>query len=160
LINTRYGRDLYTFSNHGAVPKQVTDVIIGVLKSWDLPDTDYRYVSFFKPQATLHVLAEPTKGHEAIKKLQDDMIIAKSGPVINLQHYVDEVFVLAGGSKDNKEIVFTGKLNNILKNGMEIVTDYASRLTLSADGAGGELRADNWSVFSDTSELMFTMENW
>jgi hypothetical protein len=149
-----FNRDPYTFMNHDSIPKPILHVITTVLKSWDMPRTDYKYVSMFKPDAVLHVLAEPTRGKEALTKLHDDMINTEEGPVVDLQHYLDRVFVLGGENHEKTEIVFNGTLTNILKDGRRITTDYSSWVVMSkSEENEGELRAEHWRVYSDTSEL-------
>ena len=150
-----FNRDPYTFMNHESVPKQILYVITTLLKSWDMPRPDYEYVSMFKPNGVLHVLEEPTKGREAIKKLHDDMINADRGPVVDLQHYLDRIFVLAGENHETVEVVFTGKLKNVLKDGVSINTEFATWMVMSkSEENGGELQVDHLKVYSDTSALM------
>jgi hypothetical protein len=140
------------------VPKQILHVITTLLKSWDMPRTDYEYVSMFKPNGVLNVLEKPTKGREAIKKLHDDMINADNGPVMDLQHYLDRIFVLGGENHETVEIVFTGKLTNVLKGGVSINTDFASWVVISkSEENGGELQVDHLRVYSDTSALTCAM---
>lgn len=64
------------------------------------------------------------------------------------------MFVLGGENHEKTEIVFNGTLTNILKDGRRITTDYSSWVVMSkSEENEGELRAEHWRVYSDTSEL-------
>ena len=149
-----FNRDPYEFADHESIPRPAVDLVLKVLKSWDMVDTDFDYVNAFTSNGILHVAPEPSQGHEALKQLHHAMINRNSGPVVDLQHYLDRFFW-----KENKsgkpEFVFTGKLTNVLKNGQRITTDFASFaiLTKAEDGTN-TFQAEYWRVFSDTSKLM------
>ncbi|KIW86874.1 uncharacterized protein Z519_12495 [Cladophialophora bantiana CBS 173.52] len=148
-----YNRDPYTFANASSIPDPVLNVILTILKSWDQPSTDYKYVTAFHPDGTLHVAPEPSTGEVALRKLHDDMIHPTNGPVVDLQHYLDRVFMMPSPPEGKTETVFTGKLTSILKTGEEVTTDFATWITASEDNAG-ELKVELLRVFSDTSVLM------
>jgi hypothetical protein len=147
-------RDPYTFVNGDKIPKPVLQVITTILKSWDMPQTDYRYVSMFKRDGALHVLAEPTKGEEGLRRLHDNMINAEKGPVVDLQHKLDRIFTMPGETEDKTEVMFTGTVTYVLVDGKRITTEFATWMVLSAsEEVGGALRTEYLRVFSDTSEL-------
>ncbi|KAL2417889.1 hypothetical protein ABEF95_005277 [Exophiala dermatitidis] len=167
-------RDPYTFQNQSTIPNAIITTIHGILKSWDMPtsnpgsttttDSDHTYLNHFHPDGILHVItAEPTKGASAIKKLHDDMLNPRTGPVVKLQHFCDRVFLTPGrvdssvGSADGSgsvpediekqeqqqgsdhyktEAVFTGKLTSTLITGQEITTDFATWIVLSPTSSG------------------------
>ena len=154
-------RDPYTFANQDSAPKAAVDVALKILKSWDIVDTDFDYVNAFTPDGILHVAPKPSQGRQALMQLHSDMINGTSGPVIDLQHYVDRFFFNEKrGTNDKPEFIFTGKLTNVLKNGQRITTDFASFaiLTKAEDGSDDEFKVEYFRVFSDTSELMAAIE--
>ena len=153
-----FNRDPYTFANHDSVPKAAVDVALKVLKSWDVVDTDFDYVNAFTSDGILHVAPNPTQGHQALKQLHYDMINATSGPVVDLQHYVDRFFFNENGT-NKPEFIFTGKLTNVLKNGQRITIDFATFaiLTKAEDGSDA-FQAEYMRVFSDNSALMAAIE--
>ncbi|EXJ53538.1 uncharacterized protein A1O5_13209 [Cladophialophora psammophila CBS 110553] len=148
-----YNRDPYTFANASSIPDPVLNVILTILKSWDQPSTDYKYATAFHSDGTLHVAPEPSTGEAALRKLHDDMINRTNGPIVDLQHYLDRVFMMPSPPEGKTETVFTGKLTSILKTGEEVTTDFATWITASEDNAG-ELKVELLRVFSDTSVLM------
>ncbi|KEF57028.1 uncharacterized protein A1O9_07218 [Exophiala aquamarina CBS 119918] len=150
-----YGRDFYTFANQDAVPTAIINIIHTILKSWDQAKTDYKYISAFAPDGVLHVAPLPTQGEEALKKIHDDMINPTNGPVINLQHYLDRVYIMPGSMDGKTEAVFNGKLTSHLLNGKSVTTDFATRLILV--DVNGELKAELVRIYSDTSALMSEM---
>ena len=149
-------RDPYTFENQENAPQAIVQQIQTMLKSWDQARTDYGYLEIFKPDAVLHVLSEPSVGHEAMKQLHDSMINAEKGPVLNIQHYFDRIYVLPKDDTTAKmEVIYTGTLSNHLLGGQCIVTDYATKVVLSkSQGDNGPFLIEYLRVFSDTSELM------
>ena len=102
----------------------------------------------------LHVLAEPAKGQEALNQLHNSMIDPVKGPVVDLQHFLDRIFVMPGGTDTKAEVCFTGTLTNVLVNGQRITTDFATWVTMSKSESEDALRAEYLRVFSDTSVLM------
>lgn len=146
-----YGRDFYTFANHDAVPGPIIHVIHTILKSWDQPVTDYNYTTAFTPTGILHVAPQPSQGQEQLRKLHDDMINPEKGPIVNLQHYLDRVYIMPGGTDGKTEAIFTGKLTNHLLNGKSVTTDFATRMVLVE--VDGELKAEFLRIYSDTSAL-------
>ena len=146
-----YGRDPYIFANHDSIPEPIMDVILGILKSWDMPTTDYKYISWFHPGGILHVAPEPTQGEEALKQLHDSFIDPQKGPLVDLQHFLDKVYLLPASEDGKTEAVFTGKLDNHLRNGETVTTDFATRLIMSEKD--GVLKTDHLRVYSDTSAL-------
>jgi hypothetical protein len=147
-----YGRDFYTFANHDAIPAPIVHVIHTILKSWDQPVTDYNSISAFTPTGILHVAPDPSQGEEQLRKLHDDMIHPERGPVVNLQHYLDRVYIMPGGVDGKTEAIFTGLLTNHLLNGKSVTTDFATRMILVQ--VDGELKAEFLRIYSDTSALM------
>ena len=153
-----FNRDPYEFANHDSLPKPFVDVALKVLKSWDMVDTNFDYVNAFTSNGILHVAPEPSQGEKALKKLHCDMINATSGPVVDLQHYVDRLFV-NDSNKDKPEMIFTGKLTHVLKNGEQITTDSATFVILTkAEDGSDRLQAEYWRVFSDASKLVAAIE--
>lgn len=146
-----YDRDPYTFANHDAVPAPIIHVIHTILKSWDQPVTDYKYITAFTPNGVLHVAPEPTQGEEELKKIHDVLINPQRGPIVNLQHYLDRVYIMPGNVEGKTEAVFTGMLTNHLLNGKSVTTDFATRLILVE--VDGELKAELVRIYSDTSAL-------
>ena len=146
-----YGRDPYTFANHDAVPAPIIRVIHTILKSWDQPVTDYKYIAAFTPTGVLHVATEPTQGEEELKEIHDVLINPQRGPIINLQHYLDRVYIMPGNVEGKTEAVFTGLLTNHLLNGQSVTTDFATRMVLVE--VDGELKAELLRIYSDTSAL-------
>ncbi|KIX02200.1 uncharacterized protein Z518_08139 [Rhinocladiella mackenziei CBS 650.93] len=154
-----YDRDPYTFANNDLIPKPILDVITGILKSWDMAETDYRYIDMFQPDGILHVAPEPSSGREAMKSLHDNLIHPQNGPLVDLQHYLDRVFLMPGNTGGKTEVVFTGKLDNFLANGEKVTTDFATWVILSeSQEVKGALRADLVRVFSDCSALFGAIE--
>ncbi|KAL4872532.1 hypothetical protein BDV12DRAFT_161750 [Aspergillus spectabilis] len=151
-------RDLYVFENQSSIPPGILHVITTVLSSWDNPDTNYNYVEMFNPDGTLDVHDRPAKGRDEIHQLHAIMINPTNGPVVRVQHHVDKLYMrptkLEGG---RAEVIFTGFMVTYLKNGQEVLTDYASSVTMSPS-EGGELRADYWKAFIDRSKVAEAIE--
>jgi hypothetical protein len=152
---TLYNRDPYDFHSSASVPKTILDVALSILKSWDMVDTDYAYVDWFHEDGALIVGQEPLIGHEAIHAAHNALVHAERGPLINLQHYVDKIWVRPEPSEGEIEVAYNGKLINVLKTGEEVTTEFFTLLQLSpvAD-EGDKLKADRLKVYSDTSILM------
>jgi hypothetical protein len=156
---TLYNREPYTFVNSSSLPPHILSTILRILKSWDQASTDYTYTTQFHSDGALHVSPEPSVGHEAMRQLHDSMIHPVSGPIVNLQHYLDRAFLMPSPTGGKSEVVFTGKLTSVLKGGEEVTTDFATWIVMSpgADGAGGEgeqeSKVELLRVFSDTSAL-------
>ncbi|KAK5311246.1 hypothetical protein LTR93_011782 [Exophiala xenobiotica] len=148
-----YGRDPYVFLNNNDAPLEIQEIIIGVLRSWDMVHTDYEYVDLFHTDGVLHVLDRPTKGHAAIRDLHDVMINPKAGPVVDIQHYVDRIFLMPYGVSGKMEAIFTGALTNILSSGESITHEYADLVIMSPNDRGA-LKAEHWRVYTNTVELM------
>ncbi|ETI27370.1 hypothetical protein G647_09560 [Cladophialophora carrionii CBS 160.54] len=152
---TLYNRDPYTFFNASSVSPQILNVILSILTSWDQASTDYAYAEQFHPNGVLHVTPEPSVGKEAMRRLHDSMINPSDGPVVDLQHYLDRIFLMPSPPEGKTEVVFTGKLTSVLKTGDEVTTDFATWLVLSTShDAAGELKVELLRVLSDTGELM------
>lgn len=147
-----YGRDFYTFANQDAVPAPIINIIHTILKSWDQPVTDYKYISAFAPDGVLHVAPQPTQGEEGLRKIHDDMVNPTKGPVIDLQHYLDRVYIMPGNVDGKTEAIFNGRLTSYLLNGKSVTTEFATRLVLVE--IDGELKAELVRIYSDTSALM------
>ncbi|EXJ57968.1 hypothetical protein A1O7_05391 [Cladophialophora yegresii CBS 114405] len=152
---TLYNRDPYTFFNASSVPAGILNVILSILTSWDQASTDYAYAEQFHPNGVLHVVPEPSVGKDAMRRLHDSMINPSAGPIVDLQHYLDRVFLMPSPPDGKTEVVFTGKLTSVLKTGDEVTTDFATWLVMSPsqDGAGA-LKVELLRVLSDTGELM------
>lgn len=151
-----YNRDPYTFANQDSAPQAITDVIIGVFSSWDMPVTDFKYVNCFTLEGVLHLGPEPTKGHKALKQAHA-MIHPTRGPVVKSQHYVDRLFILPGGD-EKVEAVVTGLHENRLRDGAVVVMDFASWVTMTkVKEDGPELKVEHWRVFQDHADMREAM---
>ncbi|KAL2820564.1 hypothetical protein BDW59DRAFT_113968 [Aspergillus cavernicola] len=159
-----YNRDPYTFANHTSIPPSIIRPIHSVLRSWDMPNTDYTYTQAFSPTGVLHVIDTPANGREEIHHLHAAMIDPENGPVVDVQHYLDQLFVLPGERKDEEdkkdgrtEVIFTGSVVSYLKDGQQIKAGFASWVILSPceeKERPGELQVDYWRAFHDTANLV------
>lgn len=150
-----FNRDSYVFANHDAIPDAVKNVVIGVLRSWDMSLTDHEYVKCFKPDGVLHLGPEPIRGRKALYEAHDRIIHPQRGPVVNTNHFVDRLFVLPGSSSEKTEVVLMGLHENVLRDGTTIMMDFASWVIMSpSDDEGRELQAEHWRVFQDQSEFV------
>lgn len=149
------GREPYTFENQDSVPQSLVQQIQTLLKSWDQNRSDFGYLKVFKPDGTLHVLSEPSVGHEAIRELHDSMVNAEIGPVVKIQHHCEQIYTLPNQDTTTTEVIFTGTLSNYLLGGQCITTDYATKVVFSkGQGDHGPPLIEHLRVFSDTTEVM------
>ena len=90
-----------------------------------------------------------------MRQLHDSVINPTNGPIIDLQHYLDRVFLMPASPSGKSEAVVTGKLTNVLKNGEQVTVDFATWVVMSHEHGGSEdMKVELLRVFSDSSVLM------
>ncbi|KAK5047729.1 hypothetical protein LTR84_006394 [Exophiala bonariae] len=152
-------RSNYEFSNQSSIPGGLGATISNFFRSWDDPHSANDYLNVFAPQGKLVFGPAPATGREAIQALRDGMIHAENGPVVDLEHTLGQVFVLAGaeaegeGSKDEHELLVNGSIWYRLKNGKKIDADFASYMKFVRQG-DGQLQVELYIVYLDSLELV------
>lgn len=161
-------RSNYEFSNQSSIPAGLGPRISDFFRSWDDPHTAGEYLNMFAPHATLVFGPTPAKGRDAISALRAGMIHPDNGPVVDLEHTLGKVFVLAGdgagagaGEKTGKdgelELLVNGSIWYRLKNGVKIDADFASYMHFVKQG-GGEWQVEFYEVYLDSLELVTAMK--
>ena len=150
-------KDNYTFTNASAVPARLLDPAVRLFKSWDMPDSDDAYLTSFFPDASL-LFGTLSKGHSAIKAAREALIHPTNGPVVDLQHDLEKYFVLAGADtaddKGDAEIIMSGSIWYLLRNGVKVPAHWASRAEMAVDPSDGETRIRFYEVYLDSLPLV------
>jgi hypothetical protein len=145
----------YTFSNQDAVPPGIIKPLIQLFTSWDDPNGDHSYLNGFHPDAVLYFGAATATGRDEIKKLRASQIDAEKGPIVDLEHTLEKVFVLAGSdttSKGGQEVLMSGTIWYQIANGKRIDEHWASWAELAPD-ASGEYKVKTYRVYLDSLAL-------
>ena len=149
-------KDNYTFANHSAVPSHIMQPFVQLFKSWDMPESDDKYLDSWFPDGEL-VFGAVSKGRPQVKAARESMVHATKGPIVDLQHDLQKFFVLAGGDLDSAEveIIMTGEIWYLLKNGKKIDRAWASRAQIAKDHQGdGKIRIKHYEVYLDSLPLV------
>ena len=149
-------KDNYTFANHSAVPQHIMAPFVQLFKSWDMPESDDKYLDSWFPDGALSFGAV-SKGRDQIKIARESMVHATKGPIVDLQHDLQRFFILAGGDleSDEAEIIMTGEIWYLLKNGKKVDRAWASRAQMAKDREGiGKMRIKNYEVYLDSLPLV------
>lgn len=152
-------RDNYTFENQASIPAGLGPAISDMFRSWDDPHSANEYLEIFAPHGQLVFGPAPAKGRAAIQALRDGMIHPENGPVVDLEHTLGKVFVLAGegeGSgeaKSNHELLVNGSIWYLLKNGKKIDADFASYMNFVKQESG-DWQVELYIVYLDSLELV------
>ena len=91
-------RDNYEFANQSSIPEALGPAISGFFRSWDDPHSANDYLNMFAPHGELIFGPAPAKGRAAIQALREGMVHPERGPVVDLEHTLGKVFVLAGAA--------------------------------------------------------------
>ena len=145
----------YTFSNQTAVQPGIIKPLLQLFTSWDDPNSDHSYLNAFHPNATLYFGSATATGREDIKKLRASQIDSQKGPIIDLEHTLDKVFVLAGSdasSKGGEEVLMNGTIWYKIANGKRIDEHWASWAELVPDDSG-EYKIKTYRVYLDSLAL-------
>lgn len=166
---TQPQRSNYEFSNQSSIPSGLGPRISAFFQSWDDPHTANDYLNMFAPHATLVFGPTPAKGRDAISALRSGMIHPDNGPVVDLEHTLGKVFVLAGAGsggekgveggpgKEELELLVNGSIWYRLENGKKIDADFASYMHFVKQG-GGEWQVEFYQVYLDSLELVTGMK--
>lgn len=147
-------RDNYEFSNQSSIPESLGPVISNFFRSWDDPHSKNDYLNVFAPHGELVFGPAPAKGRAAIKALREGMIHPEKGPVVDLEHTLGKVFVLAGGSAEGQhELLVNGSIWYKLKNGKRVDADFASYMTFVKQ-QDGQWLVEFYQVYLDSLELV------
>jgi len=153
-------RDNYAFANQSSIPAGLGPAISNFFRSWDDPHSANTYLEMFAPHGKLVFGPSPAKGRAAIQALRDGMIHAENGPVVDLEHTLGKVFVLAGegegsGGKEkaSHELLVNGTIWYLLKNGKKVDADFASYMNFVKQ-EGGEWQVELYIVYLDSLELV------
>jgi hypothetical protein len=147
-------KDPYIFENHVAVPERILKPLLGLFQSWDDPHSDDSYLSTFTTSATLLLGPSPAEGHAAIKSLRDSMINPQTGPVVDLEHNLHKLFIMASDAEapNTQEVIMNGSIWYKLKNGVRADADWAT-WTVLKDQGDGDLKISYYKVYVDPSGL-------
>ena len=131
-------KDRYQFENNSSIPTPISNVVVTLLKNWDIvTNTDHAYLNAFAPDATLELSPHKATGHEQIRGMREAIIHPENGPITNVQHTFGKLYVLAGDSQEAPtSINCTGNVEYTV--GGEVVPEgFSTTFDLVEDGQGG-----------------------
>jgi hypothetical protein len=147
-------RDNYEFANQSSIPEALGPAISGFFRSWDDPHSANDYLNMFAPHGELIFGPAPAKGRAAIQALREGMVHPERGPVVDLEHTLGKVFVLAGAAdKKEHELLVNGSIWYRLKNGKKIDADFASYMNFVKQ-PDGQWQVELYEVYLDSLELV------
>lgn len=156
FVTMSKGKDPYTFINQDAVPARIMKPIISMFKSWDMPNSDDKYLESWSEDGCL-LFGVLSRGRQAIKAARESMVHPTKGPIVDLQHDLQKVFVLAGTSPSEQpgdaEVIMSGEIWYELKNKKRVDCHWASRIEIGVD-PDGETRFRFYEVYLDSMPLI------
>ncbi|EXJ59269.1 hypothetical protein A1O7_06701 [Cladophialophora yegresii CBS 114405] len=135
----------------GAVPPGVTldPRIVPFFEKFyqvsDTPSAHDAYVASFLPDADFVMGTKSTRGSEGILELRRGLW---SGPIQRRKHTLEKIFPFGS----SREVMLYGSVEYGLKNGREVVVQWAGRAVLGEDEEGG-LRFRFYQVYLDSAPV-------
>jgi len=147
-------RNQYTIENENNVPPKLRDLVVGFIRNWDnIHDISHKYAAGFTPNVTLELGKTSLVGVDRIRSMRETTIHPTNGPLVNISHHLEELYLLAGGNDEMTKVVFTGKVEYTLKSGLVVEEDFASKLHVHYERALEEYRCDFYKVYIDQQAL-------
>ena len=150
-------RDRYQFENQSSIPPAVSNVVVTLLKNWDIiTDTTHAYLAAFAPDATLELSPHKATGHEQIRGMREATTHPVNGPITHVQHTFGRLYVLAGdGLEKPTSINCTGSVEYTV-GGKVYPEGFSTTFDLVKDGQGG-YKIKYARIFIDNAALTDAM---
>lgn len=173
----------YHFQNAAALPKPLSTFLPQFYQAWDAdptPSTTSKtpeYVTFYAPDAEFVFGPNPTVGRAAILALRNALVNRHTGPMVELRHTLETVYVPAGydgaagtggdGDETEFEVMVRGRVWQKFINGKEVDGVFAALVNIVSNPrhqsqrqeVQGEETEREWliqryTVFADSAEVM------